>query len=156
MKKRQKYKKRSPKGLLKWGLAAGLSLSTGVATAAGQIAVVTNDTNVEQGEQFGATVVLNGDGRYDVYVGLTGGVLGSSILAFDAEGNLVPWDGTGLPAKLRDNVDLASLSVKEKIISLFARMPLDGLAGSYTFYGALGTPGQLEFPIVDVLEVEVK
>ena len=147
-----------PKRLLTLGFAAGLSLSTGIATADGQIAVVTNDTVIEAGEEFGATIVLNGDGRYDVYLGLAGGILGEVIYAFDANGALMPWQPeTGLPpAKLRDNVDLASLSVKERIIQVLPRIPLEGLAGSYMFYGALATPGQLDFPIVDTLPVEVK
>ncbi|RKZ80066.1 MAG: hypothetical protein DRR19_24145 [Candidatus Parabeggiatoa sp. nov. 1] len=148
-----------PKRLLTLGFAAGFSLSTGIATADGQIAVVTNDITIDPGEEFGATVVLNGDGRYDVYIGVVGGVLGEVIHAFDADGAFIPWDPEGPPpVKLRDNVDLASLSVNERIIPVLPRIPLDGFAGTYMFYAALTPPGELDFQeqYLDALQVEIK
>jgi hypothetical protein len=130
------------KGLLTYGVAVGLSVSSGIAIAAGQIAVVTNDTVVESGEEFGATVVLNGDGQYDVYVGITGGVFGADFQVF-TPGGLVPWvQAEGPPPKLMDNVNLANMSIKERMIALVPRMPLAGYAGDYAIYGALSAPGQ--------------
>jgi len=131
------------KGLLTFGMAIGLSLSSGMAAAVGQITVATNDTVIETGEEFSAIVALNGDGRYDVYIGITGGVFGSDFQAFNADGALVPWvQAEGPPPKLRDNVDLDSLSVKDKIISLLGRMPLDGYTG-------LSAPGQFQQQLQD-------
>jgi hypothetical protein len=155
MKKKRLYKL-IPKGLLTLGFAAGLSLSPGIATAAGQIAVVSNDTDVDSGEEFGATLVLSGDGRYDVYAGVTGGVFGEMIYAFTPTGDFIPVDWIAPPPKLKDNVELSQLSVKERIISLLPKIPLAGYAGSYIIYVGLTTPGQLDFPIFDALEVEVK
>jgi hypothetical protein len=130
------------KRLLTFGMAIGLLLSSGIAAAVGQIAAVTNDTVIETGEEFGFIVTLNGDGRYDVYVGITGGAFGTGFVAFDTNGVLLPWDPAGAPPKLMDNADLATLSIQEKIISLLPRMPLDGYAGDYVIYAALSTPGQ--------------
>jgi hypothetical protein len=141
MKKRRICKAIS-KGLLTCGIAVGLSLSSGIATAAGQIAVVSNDTVIEPGEEFGATVVLNGDGQYDVYVGITGGVFGADFQIF-TQGGLVPWiPAEGPPPKLLDNADLANMSIKERIIALVPRMSLAGFAGDYAIYAALSAPGQ--------------
>ena len=152
-----KIPNRIPNRLVRFGFAAGLLFSTATATAAGQIAMVSNDTTIEPGEEFSATVMLNGEGQYDVYFGVTGGVLGETIHALDANGALIPWKPeAGPPAKLRDNVDLASLSVEQKNIAVFSGIRLDGLTGSYTLYAALSTPGQLDFPVIDVLKVEVK
>ncbi len=133
------------KGLLPFGMAIGLSFSSGMAAAVGEITVVANDTLIKQGEELSAIVALNGDGRYDVYVGLTGGILNTYIFAFDANGGLILWDGKGAPAKLRENIDLASLSVKEKVIKLFPRLPLSSdLAGTYSIYAVLSAPGQFQ------------
>ncbi len=141
MKKRPMYKSIS-KRLLTYGIAVGLSISSGMAAAAGQIAVVTNDDNIASGEEFGATVVLNGDGQYDVYVGITGGVFGGNFQAF-TPGGLVPWvQAEGPPLKLMDNVDLANMSTKERIIALVPKMLLTGYGGDYQIYAALSAPGQ--------------
>jgi Zn-dependent alcohol dehydrogenase len=135
----------------------GLLAISGVVMAEGQIAIVTNDTIVESGEELGATVVLNGEGQYDVYLGITGGVFGGDIYAFDKNGALEKWDPAGAPpAKLRDNVNLADMSVKERLIKVLPRMTLSEYVGSYTFYAALSTPGELDFPIIDTLNVDVK
>lgn len=144
------------KGLLTLGFAAGLSLS-GAAMAAGKIAILSNDVNVDTGEEFGATIVLSGDGQYDVYAGVTGGVFGQDLFAFAPTGEFVLVDWVTPPPKLKDNVELSQLSVKERIISLLPRMPLDGLGGTYIIYVGLTKPGQFpDFPIFDYLAVEVK
>jgi hypothetical protein len=163
MKKNLRYTAIS-KGLLTFGMAIGLSFSSGMAAAAGQIVVATNDTVVKTGEEFSAIVALNGDGRYDVYVGITGGAFGTNIFAFDASG-LIPWVPTeGPPVKLRDNVDLASLSVKDKVIKLFPRLALgNDYAGIYSIYAILSAPGQFQQQLQDgtliidgPLNIEVK
>lgn len=149
--------KKIPNTLLSLGLAAGLSLSSGIAAAEGQIAIVSNDTVIESGEEFGATLVLSGDGNYDVYVGLVGGILDKdSIYAIDSSVTLIKWVPPELPAKFRDNVDIGSLTVDGRIISVFPRINVAEFPGTYTFYAALSTVGQLDFPVIDVLEVTVK
>ncbi len=149
--------KRKMPNRLRLGLATGLLVFAGIASAAGQIAILTNDTIIEPGEELGATVVLNGDGQYDVYVAITGGVLGETFYLFDSNGGLVPWIPTeGLPEKFRSNLDLASLAIQEKMIQVLPRIPLVDIAGNYTFYAGLTTPGQLDFPVLDTLPVEVK
>jgi len=138
------------KRLLTFGMAIGLSLSSGIASAVGQITVATNDTVVETGEEFSAIVALNGDGRYDVYVGITGGKFGNDFHVFIAESTLVLWvPAEGPPPKLRDNVDLGNLSVKDKIIRLVPRMHLDGYAGDYVIYAVLSAPGQFQQQLQD-------
>ena len=142
MKKNLRYTAIS-KGLLTFGMAIGLSLSSGMTAAAGQIVVTANDTVVETGEEFSAIVALNGDGRYDVYVGITGGILGTTIATFDTNRGIIPWvPAEGAPVKLRDNVDLASLSIKDKIIPLFSKQSFDAAAGNYLIYAVLSAPGQ--------------
>ncbi len=164
MKKNLRYTAIS-KGLLTFGMAIGLSLYSGMTAAAGQIVVATNDTVVKTGEEFSAIVALNGDGRYDVYIGITGGAFGTNIVAFDANSGLIPWVLTeGAPVKLRDNVDLASLSVKDKVIKLFPRLALgDDYAGIYSIYAILSAPGQFQQQLQDgtliidgPLNIEVK
>jgi hypothetical protein len=140
-------------------ITAGLLFGSSAVMAAGQIAVITNDTVIESGEEIGATVVLNGDGQYDVYVGITGGYFGGDIYAFTRDGGLVKWDAaTGAaPAKFLDNASLSDMSVNERVIRLFPRIPLsEEYKGSYVFLAGLSSPGQLDFPIVDKLAVEVK
>lgn len=149
MKRKSMYKTIS-KGLLIFGIISGLSLFSGIASAVGQITVTTNDTVVETGELFSAIVALNGDGRYDVYVGITGGVFGGNFSVFNAAGGFVPWlSAEGPPPKLRDNVDLGSLSVKDKIIRLLPRISLKGYTGNYAIYAVLSTPGQFQQQLQD-------
>ena len=155
MKKRQ-IGKLIPKGLLTLGIAIGLSLSAGIATAQGEIAIVANDTEVGPGEKFSAILVLNGTGRYDVYAGITGGVFGNSIFAFDDTGGLIQWVPPALPPKLMDNVNLANQATEEKIRILVPRILLDGFGGSYVLLAALSTPGQLDFPVLDDLKVDIE
>jgi hypothetical protein len=141
-------------------VTAGLLLGSSMVMAQGQIAVVTNDDLIESGEEIGATVVLNGDGRYDVYIGITGGYFGSDIYAFTTDGRfLVKWDyATGVPPdKFLADVDLSAMPVSERVIRLFPRIPLPAeLRGSYVFLAALSTPGQLDLPVIDQWRVEVK
>ncbi|MCP4702359.1 MAG: hypothetical protein GY862_36685 [Gammaproteobacteria bacterium] len=145
------------KARLALGLAASLLVPAGMANAAGQAAVLTNDTVIEAGEELGATLVLNGDGRYDVYAAVTGGALGPDIYVFGPGGALIKWEAPAPIPKLLENADLANMPVADKIIRLFPKMPLGSeLAGTYTFYGALSTSGQLDFPVIDQVSVEVK
>lgn len=132
------------KKLLTFGMAIGLSLFSGMTMAIGQIAVVTNDIVVETGEELSAIVALSGDARYDVYVAITGGAFGNGFMVFDANNVLIPWDLKSTPAKLRDNVDLASLSVKDRVIKLFPRLPLENAVGHYSIYAVLSAPGQFQ------------
>lgn len=132
----------------------------GIASAGGKAKVVVNDQVVEKGEAIGAAVVLDGDGSYDVYAALTGGVLGEQLLLFKEDGTMVPFNGdlSSLP-KLRANVNLNSLSVKDKIITLLPKVSLDdtsSIKGTYTFIVALCTPGKLDFPVIDQVSVEIK
>ncbi len=133
---------------------------TGIASAGGKAKVVVNDQMVEKGEEVGALVILDGDGSYDVYAALTGGVFGEQLMIFQEDGGMVPFNGdfASLP-RLRTNLNLGSLSVEDKIITLIPKVPLvdtSSLRGTYTFIVALCTPGQLDFPVFDQLSVEIK
>ena len=132
--------KKASKSLLGLGLAASLSLSAGIAAAAGNIAVLVNDTNVKSGEEIGIKVVLNGDGVYDAYMWIEGGVLGDAKLGIDEAGQFVPWNDQA-PPKLRTGIDLATLSVKDKIVNVLPKVPATGLTGTYTLNAALSAPG---------------
>ncbi len=169
MKKRQLCKL-IPRGLLILGFAAGLSLSTGIAAAqeSPQVAsMVINTTTTESsgilgpiflvgpGEEFGGIVVFNDTGHYDIYVGMVN-VATDDFFFFDAQGVLSPWkleEGL-LPAKFRDNVNLAHLSVKDRVIELLPRAPFAGLKGHYAVAVLFCTPGQYEFYIADLFEIK--
>ena len=149
--------------LMKTGMLTVLCLClvmAGIAAAGGKAKVVVNDQVVESGEAIGAFVVLDGDGTYDVYAALTGGILGDQFMIFKEDGTMVPFNGdlTSLP-KLKANLNFNSLSVKDKIISLLPKMPLDdtsSIKGTYTFMVGLCTPGKLDFPVIDQISVDVK
>ena len=132
--------KKASKSLLGLGLAASLSLSSGIAAAAGNIAVLVNDTNVKSGEEIGIKVVLNGDGVYDAYMWISGGVLGAAKLGIDGTGQFVAWNDQA-PPKLRSGIDLATLSVKDKIINVLPKVPAAGLTGTYSLNASLSAPG---------------
>ena len=124
--------------------------------AGGAIKVAVNDALVEAGEELAVNFVLNGDGRYDVYAAFTGGALGSTLFMFTPTG-LAPLAGS-MP-KFRENIDIGSLSVKERILTLLPKIPFTdttGLKGVYTFYVALCTPGQLDFTAFDFIQVEIQ
>jgi hypothetical protein len=169
MKKRSLYKL-IPKGLI-LGIAAGLSLSTGIAAAqespqVAAMAISTTTTEsggilgplflVDSGEEFGAIVVLNDTGHYDIYVGMVN-VATDDFFFFDDQGVLSPWkleEGL-LPAKFRDNVNLAHLSVKDRVIELLPKMPFAAVpAGHYAMAVLFCTPGQYEFYIADLFEIK--
>ncbi len=171
MKKRQLCKL-IPRGLLILGFTAGLSLSTGIAAAQEPqvAAIVINTTTtessgilgpiflVESGDEFGAIVVLNDTGHYDIYVGMGNVEKEGEFFFFDAQGTFAQWrleDGL-LPPKFRDNVNFAHLSVKDRVIELLPRTPfaLEGLKGYYVMTVLLCTPGQYEFNIADIFEIK--
>lgn len=138
-------------------IAAFIMLSALPAFSQGQVKVVVNSTAIEAGEALGATLLLNGDGSYDVYAALTGGVLGSLLYMFNEQGLLVPFSSP--MAKMRSNINLSTLSVDDKIISLLPKFDLldtAGLKGDYTFYVALCTPGNLDFTDLDFIQVQIK
>ncbi|MCP4699972.1 MAG: hypothetical protein GY862_24440 [Gammaproteobacteria bacterium] len=148
---------------MKKQLAAGAAVAllgfSGAVSAAGQVAIVINDTVIEEGEEVGITLVLNGDGHYDVYAAVTGGALGSDIHVFGPGGVPILWTPDQNVPKLLDDVDLGSLAVKDKIIQLVPKIEIplgSGLEGEYTFYGALSTPGQMDFPILDAVPIKVR
>ncbi len=137
-------------------------LLVGSLLAGGVARIVVNDNIIEAGEEIGAYLVLDGDGTYDVYAALTGGVLGSQIFLFTESGSLVPFNGdiSSLQnLKLRSNLDFSSLGVREKIIQLLPKVPLDDtsqIKGTYTFIVALCTPGKLDFVYVDQTQIEIR
>jgi len=138
-------------------IAAFIMLSALPAFSQGQIKVVVNSTTIEAGESLGATLLLNGDGSYDVYAAITGGALGSSLFMFNEQGALVT--SASPLAKIRSNIDISTLSVEEKIIALLPKFDLldtASLKGVYTFYVALCTPGNLDFTELDFIQVEIK
>jgi len=140
-------KKRRSKLRLALGFAA-FSLFSAASYAAGNIAVVTNDDKVEKGEELGITLVIGGDGTYDVYGAVVGGVF-PEIFVFGPTG-LVPLSSVlPNPPKLKENVTIETLSTQDKIIPLLPRIPLSGFAGSYTIFGVLVPAGQ---PVMDHLD----
>lgn len=143
---------KASKSLLGVGLAASLSLSSGIAAAAGQIAMLVNDTEVLPGEEIGITVVLNGDGVYDAYVWLEGGVLAGAKFAVDENGQWVVRNDQA-PQKLRANINIGTSTLQEKIITLLPRLKLENIAGRYKLTAALTTPGQLDFNPKDEVTV---
>jgi hypothetical protein len=147
--------KKASKSLLGLGLAASLSLSAGIAAAAGNIAVLVNDTNVQSGEEIGIKVVFNGDGVYDAYMWIEGGVLGDAKLGIDEAGQFVAWNDQA-PPKLRNGIDLATLSVQDKIVNVLPKVPATGLTGTYTLNAALSAPGTLDFNPTDNVQVVIE
>jgi len=140
----------------KWlalGFAASFSLLSSVSYAVGNIAIVTNDTKIESGEELGITLVLGGSGTYDVYGAVTGGILGASFFVFDENSNLLPWDGSGPPPKLRSNVTIENLSTSDKIIPLLPRIPVGGLSGNYAAFGVLVPAGANVMENLDNLDM---
>ena len=147
--------KKASKSLLGLGLAASLSLSCGIAAAAGHIAVLVNDTNLQSGEEIGIKVVLNGDGVYDAYMWIEGGVLGGAKLGINEAGQFVPWNDQA-PPKLRSGIDLATLSVQDKIVNVLPKVPAAGLTGVYTLNAALSVPGTVNFNPTDNVQVVIE
>lgn len=147
--------KKASKSLLGLGLAASLSLSAGIAAAAGNIAVLVNDTNVRSGEEIGIKVVLNGDGVYDAYMWIEGGVLGGAKLGIDAAGQFVAWNDQA-PPKLRNGIDLGALSVQDKIVNVLPKVPAQGLTGTYSLNAALSVAGTLDFNPTDNVQVVIE
>jgi Zn-dependent alcohol dehydrogenase len=146
---------KASKRLLGLGFAASLSLSSGIAAAAGNIAVLVNDTKVQSGEEIGIKVVMNGDGLYDAYMWIEGGVLGGAKLAIDETGQFAPWNDQA-PPKLRNSIDLAALTVKDKIVNVLPKVPATGLTGTYNLTAALAAPGTLDFNPTDNVQVIIE
>ncbi|HID99126.1 MAG TPA: hypothetical protein EYP59_02400 [Thiotrichaceae bacterium] len=161
-----------PRGVLILGFVLGTSLSTGIAAAQefSQVAAITINTTttesggilgpiflVEPGDEFGAIVVLNDTGHYDIYVGMGNVEKDGEFFFFDDQGVFAQWkleDGL-LPPKFRDNVNFAHLSVKDRVIELLPRTPFAlGLKGYYVMTVLLCTPGQYEFNIADIFEIK--
>ncbi|WP_069469765.1 hypothetical protein [Candidatus Marithrix sp. Canyon 246] len=143
------------KSLLGLGVAASLSLSCGIAAAAGNIIVLVNDTNVQSGEEIGIKVVLNGDGVYDAYIWIEGGVLDGATLTVNKDGQWVLRNDQS-PQKLRANIDIETLNLQKKIITLLPRLKFENIAGRYKLTAALTTPGQLDFKLIDEIFVVLK
>lgn len=146
---------KASKSLLGLGLAASLSLSSGIAAAAGNIAVLVNDTLVKAGEEIGIKLVLNGDGIYNIHLSLQGGVLGEVKYGFDENGQFAPWNDQ-TPPILRNGIDLGLLTVQQKIINILPKIPATGLAGTYNLNAALAIPGTVNFESTDSIEVIIQ
>lgn len=145
--------KRKSRQWLALGFAASFSVLSSVSYAVGNIAVVTNDTKIESGEELGITLVIGGTGTYDVYGAVTGGMLGPNIFVFNPDGSLLLWDGVTPPAKLRENVTIENLETKDKVISLLPRIPLNGLTGTYAAFGVLVPAGLSVMENLDNLDM---
>ena len=141
--------------ILLW-ITTFLIFSVAITFAGEKIKVVVNNELVEAGEDLGASLVLNGTGTYDVYAAVTGGALGNDLYMFTSTGGLIPLGDT-MP-KLRENLNIGTLSTKDSIISLLPKMVLGGVSlnGIYTFYVALCTPGQLDFTDLDFISVTIQ
>jgi len=137
--------------------AALILLSALPVFSQGAIKVIANNSTIEAGQSLGAALLLNGSGSYDVYAAIGGGVFGNTLHMFSQGGVFTPLAGT-MP-KLKSNINIGSLSTKEKIISLLPKMSLpdtSALKGTYTFYAALCTPGSLDFTEFDAFHFEIK
>lgn len=137
-------------------MALFITVTAQTVLAAGAVKVAVSSQTLGTGEDLGAVLLLGGDGNYDVYAAITGGLLQEALYMFTPTG-ILPATAEELP-KLRENVDLAGLSVNDKIIQLLPKFSVDAaaLAGVYSFYVALCTPGQLDFVALDMVQVEIK
>lgn len=125
---------------------------------AGSAKLAVSNMAIESGEELGVAVVLGGTGKHDVYAAFTGGLLGNELFLFNGGPSVFQHISQGLP-KLMDNVDIESLSADKSIITLLPKFQVaDGasLAGIYTFYVALATPGTMNFVSFDTIAVEIK
>ncbi|MBF0469602.1 MAG: hypothetical protein HQK61_12080 [Desulfamplus sp.] len=139
-------------------MALFLTVATHSAFAAGSAKLAVSKLTIQSGEELGAVVVLGGTGKYDVYAAIAGGILGNSIYLFTGPFQMVDASQGGLP-KLMDNADIGSLSAEKRIITLMPKFAVpDGtsLAGDYTFFVALTTPGKFDFNIVEAVTVTIK
>jgi len=128
-----------------------LALSHAGIACDGQILVTTNSETVPLGEELSMIVTINGTGRCDVYAAVTGGIFPEGVFqAFNVDNGLTltPWKpgDPEPPVKLLDNVDIGNLPIEERVIRIFPRLQLsESFPGDYILYGALTTPGQLDF-----------
>ena len=123
------------------------------ALAAGQVKLVPNDSVVDEGEPVGVYMVLSGDGVYDVYVTLTGGLLGEALFYFKPD--LYQFE-LFTPVAYRSGLDLASLSVDDKLLYILPEIELPGIPGVYTFRAFLANPGDTTPVAEDSISVELK
>lgn len=117
------------------------------------IKVVANDEFVQAGEELGVSLVLGGTASHDVYAAVTGGALGNGVVFIAQDGST-----SKTPVKLRSNLNFGAIGAADRIVQVLPRVPLggSGIAGKYTFYGALCTPGQLDFNIYDAITIELQ
>lgn len=146
---------KASKSLLGLGLAASLSLSSGIAAAAANIAVLVNDTLVKSGEQIGIKVVFDCDeGVYNAYMWIEGGQLPVPF-AINQAGQFVPKTDSVPP--LHADIQCANLTtVKEKIVTVLPKIDGKGLTGSYKLTAALAAAGTLDFNPTDNVEVIIE
>lgn len=138
-------------------MALLITMTAQVVFAAGSLKLAVSNQTIESGEDLGAVLLLNGDGNYDVYAAITGGILQNALLMFTSGGGLA-MAAADLP-KLMDNVNIGSLEINDKIIELLPKFSVDdgaSLAGTYYFYVALCTPGQFDFIVVDMVTVTIE
>ncbi|MBF0199882.1 MAG: hypothetical protein HQK66_00945 [Desulfamplus sp.] len=133
------------------------------AFAQGKARLAVPHLSLGAGQELGAVVILSGTGNYDLYAAVTGGVLGDELYLFRGTLDLVPLSSSvsdtaslGIP-KLMENLNFESLSVADRIVTLIPKLTItDGsLAGIYTFFVALTSPGRDDFQH-DTLTVEIK
>lgn len=139
-------------------IALLLTVSAHTAVAAGSAKLAVPNLTIQSGQDLGAVVLLGGTGKYDVYAAFTGGLLGNELFLFNGGPSVFQHISQGLP-KLMDNVDIEPLSADKRIITLLPKFPVaDGasLAGLYTFYVALATPGTMDFVSLDTITMEIK
>ncbi|MBF0102328.1 MAG: hypothetical protein HQK77_15610 [Desulfobacterales bacterium] len=137
-----------------WGI-----LSASTLYAEGMLKLVVRDRVIEPGEELAIYLLLNGSENYDVYAALTGGALQDQVFMVDQQAMFIPFNPNEPLPKLRDNLNLSQLSIKDKIITLIPKFLFkDTVAfqGMYTFYGVLCSPGTLNFIEVQTVQVEIK
>ncbi|MBF0099456.1 MAG: hypothetical protein HQK77_00965 [Desulfobacterales bacterium] len=150
-------KKRGLRGFLLGVMV--LTIGVSFAYADGQIKLVANTTLVENGEALGVSLLMSGSGFYDVYAGLTGGIIKQQYFLFTNDGGLVPFiDFASLP-KLRENLNMSNLFAKDKVIHLLPKlqfMNTKDFKGNYLFFVALCTPGQLDFVKFESITIDIQ
>ncbi len=124
---------------------------------------------VDEGEELGIKAIIDGDGTYDVYAALLGGILGpSGIIMFGKDGVVSPSfdlsNSSDIPEllkhRLMENVSLQETPLRERVKTLIPKMVLGGagLAGTYSVVIGLTAPGDTTFNFLslDQISVELK
>ncbi|SEH08955.1 hypothetical protein [Candidatus Venteria ishoeyi] len=135
--------------------------------AEGHAAIVFNDNLIEEGEELGVQAIVAGEGTFDIYAALLGGIIPpGQIMMFDANGGISPVIDLNNPQnaaellkyKLYSNAKLEDIQIQDRIKTLLPKMQLPGIPGKYTFAIGLTAPGDMSFNFVklDMVEIELK